>query len=203
MAMENTTNDQYLQSLVDQMRETTKTKQEIINEINTQPTLTGKCILARKYLTPQSTDTEKMCTRDLGIGPPLNETSGDGRKNENNYEIKISIHAKDSKINFVQIRVDHDVQFYIFIAYNMYENVNLGKAHIFKVPSGAVYNMVVRYGGYAHGTNEVNGPITMETLYGRNLEYALRCNPNATSGKSAQLWNELLQYEVEYHADNF
>ncbi len=201
--MENTTNEQYLRSLVDEMRAPIKTIQEIMDEINMQLMLTGKCILARKYLTPQSTHTERMCREDLGIGPPLNETSGDGRKNGINYEIKISIHAKNSRINFVQIRVDHDVQFYIFIAYNMYANVNLGKAHIFKVPSEAVYNMVVKYGGYAHGTIEMNGPITMETLRGHNLEYALRCNPNATSGKSAKLWNELLQYEVEYHADNF
>ena len=201
--MENTTNEQYLQSLVDEMRAPIKTIQEIMDEINTQPTLTGKCILARKYLTPQSIHTERMCREDLGIGPPLNETSGDGRKNGINYEIKISIHAKNSKINFVQIRVDHDVRFYIFIVYNMYENVNLGKAHIFKVPSNAVYNMVVKYGGYAHGTIEVNGPITMDNLYGSNFEYALRANPNALAGPSAQLWNELLQYEVEYHADNF
>jgi hypothetical protein len=196
-------NNQFLQSLVNEMRRPTKTKQEIINEINSQPTLTGKCILARKYLTPQSTDTEKICKQDLDIGPCLNTTSGDGQKNGINYEIKISIHAKNSQVNFVQIRVDHDIQFYILIVYNMYENNHIGKAYIFKVPSENLYHMVVNYGTYAHGTNGVNGPITMDTLYGRNLEYALRCNPNATSGKYAQIWNELLQYEVEYHADNF
>ena len=203
MAMENITNEQYLQSRVDEMRAGVRTIEEIMDEINTQPTFTGKCILARMNLRPQSNNTEIMCKSDLGIGPPLNETSGDGRKNGINYEIKVSIHARNSIINFVQIRPDHDIQFYIFIAYNMYANVNLGKAHIFKVPSEAVYNMVVQYGGYAHGTIEVNGPITMDNLHGSNFEYALRVNPNALAGQSAQLWNELLQYEVEYHADNF
>ena len=193
----------YLKLLVDEMRATTYTKKEIINMINNQSTLTGKCILARKYLSCQSTDTEMITKQDLGIGPKLNAISGDGRKNGINYEIKISIWAKHSNINFVQIRPDHDIQFYILIVYNIYENKNIGAAHIFKVPSGNLYQMIVNYGEYAHGTIQVNGCITIDTIYGRDLEYALRCNPNTTRGKSAKIWNELLQYEVEYHADNF
>ena len=198
-------NNQYLQSIVDEMRENSEITQEnIIDEINAQSTLTGKCILARKYSGPQSTVTEEMCKRDLGIGPPLNETSGDGRKNGINYEIKVSIHAKKSAINFVQIRPQHDVQIYIFVTYNMYENELLGNAHIFTVPSHAVYDMVIKYGGYAHGTKCVNGSITKENFGIDNREYALRCkDPNAKTGKCAQLWNELLNYEVEYHSDKF
>lgn len=178
-------------------------KSHILKKVSQQETLTGKCIMARNYLTPQSTDLEYICRRDLDIGPPVNETSGDGNKNGINYEIKTSIHAKKSKINFVQIRPDHNVDSYIFIAYNMYENDTIGKAHIFKVPSNIVYEMIVNYGGYAHGTCAKLGKITIDNVKGRNCEYALRCNPNAKQGKNFELWNELLKYEVEYKADNF
>jgi len=70
----------------------------------------------------------------------INRTSGDGSKNGNNYEIKISIHSTRSKCNFVQIRPDHDIEYYIFIAYNMYGDLEIGNAHCFKIPSAEVYN---------------------------------------------------------------
>ena len=53
------------------------------------------------------------------------------------------MHAKNSKLNFVQIRPDHNVDYYIFIAYNMYENENIGKGHIFKIPSNNLYELIV------------------------------------------------------------
>ena len=193
-----------LSELVKQMKlRDLKDKNHILEQIQNEKTLTGKCILTRKYLTPQSTDLESICKKDLGIGNALNSTSGDGHKNGINYEIKSSIHANQSKINFVQIRPDHNIDNYIFIAYNMYENEALGNAHIFKIPSHIVYNLIVRFGGYAHGTRDALGEITLDNIRGRNCEYALRCNPNAKKGKCYNLWNEFMKYEVEYDPDNF
>lgn len=124
-----TTSD--LLELVKQMKlRETKDKKHILEKIKNEKTLTGKCILSRRYLTPQSTNLETICKKDLGIGNALNSTSGDGHKNGINYEIKLSIHANKSKINFVQIRPDHDINYYILIAYNMYENDTIGNAHI-------------------------------------------------------------------------
>ena len=178
-------------------------KKIILKEIRNEKSLTKKCIYTRRYLTPQSTDFENICKKDLGIKNALNSTSGDGHKNGINYELKASIHARESKINFVQIRPDHNIDIYIFIAYNMYENETLGKAHIFKIPSHIVYDLVVRFGGYAHGTCASLGRITSDNIKGRNCEYALRCDPNAKKGKSFELWNEFMKYEVEYDPDNF
>jgi hypothetical protein len=193
-----------LSELVKQMklRETTE-KKHILEQFKNEKTLLGKCILGRAYLTPQSTDLETICKKDLGIDNALNPTSGDGHKNGINYEIKASIHAKKSKINFVQIRPDHDIQSYIFIAYNMYENDTDGNAHIFKIPSHIVYDLIIGFGGYAHGTCAVLGKITSDNIKGRNCEYSLRCNPNAKKGKHFELWNEFMKYEVEYDPDNF
>lgn len=193
-----------LYEIVQQMKSReTNDKKHILRKIREEITLTGKCILARHYLSPQSTDLETVIKKDLNIGNPLNSTSGDGHKNGTNYEIKASIHANKSNINFVQIRPDHDIQCYILIAYNMYENDTIGNAHIFKIPSYKVYELIVQFGGYAHGTCDVLGKITLDNIRGRNCEYALRCDPNAKKGKSFELWNELKNYEVEYKPNNF
>jgi len=193
-----------LHEIVKQMKlRETKDKKHILEQIESEKTLTGKCVLGRKYLSPQSTDLETLCKKDLNIGKSLNSTTGDGHKNGINYEIKASIHAKSSKLNFVQIRPDHNIDYYIFIAYNMYENDTIGKGYIFKIPSQNIYDIVVHYGGYAHGTCAKLGKITQANIKGRNCEYALRCDPNAKTGKNFELWNEFMKYEVEYDADNF
>ena len=200
----NTLNEDELFKQVYEMRvKDTKNKADILQKVLSQNTLTGKCIMARSYLAPQSSDLENIYKNDLKIGKPLNNTSGDGHKNGINYEIKSSVHAKKSKLNFLQIRPDHNVDYYIFIAYNMYENDNIGKAHIFKIPSNNLYDLIVNYGGYAHGTCDKLDNITIDNIKGRNCEYALRCNPNAKKGRNLKLWNEFIKYEVEYNADNF
>lgn len=200
----NTSLNDALATIVSEMRmEDEKNKQVILQKITSQPTLTGKCIMARNNLTPQSTEMENICKQDLKIENPIDEVSGDGRKNGKNYEIKISIHARRSKLNFVQIRPDHNVDYYIFIAYNMYENDSIGQAYIFKISSNNVYDLVIRYGGYAHGTCSVLGKITLDNIKGRNCEYALRCDPNSKKGKNLALWDELKKYEVAYDAANF
>ena len=176
---------------------------DIITKINQQPTLTTKCIIARSELSPQSNTIETICKKDLCIGNPVNETSGDGCKNGINYEIKASLHAKKSKFNFVQIRPDHNIHYYILISYDMFKDDNLGKAYIFKVPSEDMYKLVVKYGGYAHGTIKELGNITFENMKGRGCEYALRGIPNAKKGKQLEIWTELLKYEVSYDAKNF
>lgn len=194
----------HLITLVNEMKKTDqrRTKTEIFSQINAENTLTGKCILARMYLTPQSTEMETICRNDLRIDKPETKTSGDGYKNGIHYEIKISLHAKNSKINFVQIRPDHQVEFYILIAYNMYENCTIGKAYIFKIPSDVLYKLIVDYGGYAHGTRSKLGKITYESMIGRGCEYALRCNPNAQNGNCV-IWKHLLKYEVPYDPSFF
>ena len=193
-----------LKTLVHDMK--IKDKQDknyLINQIKNQTTLTAKCVLARNYLSPQSTELEAICKQDLKISEPLNETSGDGRKNGIHYEIKTSVHANKSRINFVQIRPDHDIHYYIFIAYNMYTDDEVGKGYIFKIPANDVYDLVTRFGGYAHGTKRILGEIAIDNMTGRNCEYYLRCDPNAKKGKSYDLWQEFMKYEVDYNTENF
>ena len=192
-------------ALVNEMKmKENKEKNIIFEKINEQATLTGKCVIARYLISPQSTYMETIVKEDLKISKSVNETSGDGCKNGINYEIKVSLHAKNSKFNFVQIRPDHSIDFYILIGYNMYdETCSVGKAYILKIPSNDMYNLVVEYGGYAHGTCEKLGNITINNIKGRNCEYALRCDPNNKNGKNYELWKKLMNYEVSYNDENF
>ena len=184
-------------------KEKESNKKHNIAKINNEETLTGKCIMARLLLSPQSTVMESIIRNDLNIEGPENETSGDGHKDGVNYEIKVSLHAKGGKINFVQIRPDHNIGAYILMSYNMYENEKIGMAHIFNVPADKLYKLVADYGGYAHGTLSKLGKITSENIKGRGCEYALRCNPNKGKGKNFELWQELLKHQVSYDAENF
>lgn len=143
-------------------------KKNILKQIENEKTLTGKCVLARNYLNPQSTDIETIYRKDLKIVKSLNSRTGNGYKNGIYYEIKSSIHAKKSKLNFVQIRPDRYIDYYILIGYNMYKNNNIGKSYIFKIPSQIMYNLIIDYGSYAHGTCEKLGKITKDNIKGWN-----------------------------------
>ena len=203
---EHSDNDQELNMICNDLREKDQINtKSIFEKITKQTTLTAQCLMVRKYLAPQSTMFETICKKHLKIDKKVDETSGDGCKDGITYEIKVSVHANKSKLNFVQLRPDHNVDYYIFIAYNMYEKgTSIGKAYILKIPSDVVYDLVIKYGGYAHGTVELLGKITKDNLKGRNAEFALRCQPNAKKGsKDHKLWNELKKYEVTYDAENF
>lgn len=178
-------------------------KENIIQKIQQEKSFTIKCIYARKYLPPQSINMELIIKNDLKIHNSYNKISGDGHKNGINYEIKYSGHAKYCKLNIVQIRPDHNIDYYILCYYNMYYDQIMGKGFIFKIPVNKIYELIIKYGGYAHGTIKKLGRINTMNIKGRNCEYAIRCNPNKKYGKNYELWNELLKYEVEYHPDNF
>jgi hypothetical protein len=115
-----------LENLVAKMR-IKSDNQKMIEKIQKCESLTDKCILAREYLAPQSTHIEKIIKNDLHIDNPKGKLDGDGCKNGINYEIKVSIHSKNSKANFVQIRPDHNVDCYILIFYDLQEDI-LGKS---------------------------------------------------------------------------
>ena len=191
------------QAIVASMRSELQAKKLLQSHLQTATSLVEKFILLRRAVNPQSTVPEAMIMSDLKIGRPLNETSGDGHKNGKNYELKFSLHTKDGGFNFVQIRPDHTVDYYLVGGYNLFEG-EIGKAYICKVPAEKIYELLPEYGGYAHGTISKLGKITCDNIKGRGCEFALRPNANAADGtKKKRLWNELMKYEVEYLPENF
>jgi len=176
---------------------------DLENQLKQSNLLVEKFWYLRCAVNPQSTKTESVIMKDLDIEPPLDETSGDGQKNGINYELKFSIHTKNGGFNFVQIRPDHKIDYYLVGGYNLFEG-EIGRAYICRVPADVIYDMLPEYGGYSHGTKTVHGEITRDNIKGRNCEYSLRPNPNANEGtKAKKLWNELMKYEVEYLPENF
>lgn len=164
-----------------------------------------KCLIFRKFTSPQSTDAEKLIRHDLKIDRPLNNTSGDGIKNKVRYEIKVSIHDKKCNVNIRQIRPHHTVDFYIIVAFNLFVGEK-GEAYILKIPAVEMYKLIADYGGYTHGTVDKNGAVTLKSiLNNKNLfEYSLSPEPNATKGtKANRLWQEFLKYRVEYKEEEF
>ena len=120
---------------------------------------------------------------------------GDYNKNNNNYEIKISICCKKyKKFNYVQIRPSHNCQFYILIAYYLsINNVNNGgELYIFNIPNDELKQIIFKYGNYAHGTKLKLGDITIEALndLNNNKEYSIRPTINSNC------WNELIKFQI-------
>ena len=95
-------------------------------------------------------------------------------------------------MNFVQIRPDHNIDYYIFLAYDLFEG-EVGEIYWLLCKAEELYQLIPEYGGYAHGTIKQLGKITPENIYGRNCEYALRPNPQARPGtKPRKLWEIML-----------
>lgn len=124
------------------------------------------------------------------------ECKGDLQYQNFNYEIKISNGGKNNnKFNFVQIRVNHHFDFYLLMAYYIHdENIeNLGELFIFQITKEHIKQLILNFGGYAHGTVTKLGNITIEDLNKdeNDKEYALRPKFND------KCWIELLKYRVD------
>lgn len=123
------------------------------------------------------------------------DCTGDCFKDGKNSEVKVSLGgARHKKFNFVQIRPLHDCDTYILTAYHLsHENIESeGELYIFKVPKNDIKNIVISYGGYAHGTIKEHGIITTESLNDENKikEFALRPTINDNC------WKELMNFRV-------
>jgi len=123
------------------------------------------------------------------------DCTGDCFKDGKNSEVKVSLGgARHKKFNFVQIRPSHDCDTYILTAYHLsHENIESeGELYIFKVPKKDIKNIVISYGGYAHGTIKEHGKITADSLNDENKikEFALRPTINDNC------WKELMKFRV-------
>lgn len=101
---------------------------------------------------------------------------GDAKKHDLYYEIKTSLGGKfHNKFNYVQLRLNHKIDYYIFLAYYLDKNnVNTcGELFIFKLNKIQLESIISKYGTLAHGTKKENKD---ENLY---KEFALRLKYNS------------------------
>lgn len=62
-----------------------------------------------------------------------------------------------------------------YVVYNVHEG-DIGKIYWLLCKAEQLYSLLPKFGGYAHGTIEKLGKISLDNLYRRNCEYALRPN---------------------------
>lgn len=123
---------------------------------------------------------------------------GDLQHNETNYEVKVSTGGKENNaFNYVQLRINHSCS-YILTAYYIDETNldDLGELFVFKLNKNDIKPIILKYGGYAHGTIKKLGPITMEDLENElnDKEYAIR------SKYGDKCWCELLAFRIDEFA---
>lgn len=120
--------------------------------------------------------------------------NGDLKCNNTNIEIKASNGGKENnKFNYVQLRMNHNCEYILTAYYIDYSNLdNLGELFIFKLNKENIKPIILKYGGYAHGTIGDLGEITIEDLDDNynSKEYALRPK------YGDKCWLELLNYRI-------
>lgn len=133
------------------------------------------------------------------------DCTGDCKVNDANTEIKVSLGGQThNKFNYVQIRVHHNVSYYLLTAFSLSaENVeNQGELFLYWIDHGAMMTLLLNHGMYAHGTKKNNGPIDAESLSDTNntKEYALRTKVGD------MCWNTLQAFRITerelYHLAN-
>ena len=105
----------------------------------------------------------------------------------------MSLGDKKGQLNFVQLRPDHKIDYYIFLCYDLFYG-KIGKIYWFFLKSDDLYELIPKYGGYSHGTISVLGKINCDNIHGRHCEYSLRPNPTKRKAcKSRKLWDLLVE----------
>lgn len=119
---------------------------------------------------------------------------GDCSFRNKNIEIKTSLGGnKNIQFNYVQLRLDHKIDYYLLTAYYLTKLnvVKEGELFIFMVPKESLKKIVLLYGQYAHGTIKSHGDITKHSMNKKDIEYAIRPVYND------ECWKSLLPYRIK------
>jgi hypothetical protein len=172
---------------------------DYLDLINKESCILRKCILCKKYLSSNTWSLllEKYIKNLFNLKDPESRISGDAKSSLGlNIEIKVSLGDSQSNLNFVQLRPDHHLDYYLLLAFNVHESSH-GKLYWMLCDPERLYKLLPEYGNYAHGTTRILGKITEENVYDRNCEFSLRPNPLKEDHiKSKKLWKELLKFQV-------
>lgn len=178
----------YLQKLVKKLREGIDNLPDINSDVLT--VCIESCFLSSQKRSPFL---EKYIKNKFKIKPPKNSTSGDGvSKKGYNVEIKVSLGG--GAYNFVQIRPDHDIDFYLFLCYD-YNIGKTGEISWFLIPEKKMTELILFTKCYAHGTIAKLGKICRKNIKGHNNEYAIRIS-SKTKGKSKEVWKKLQEFST-------
>lgn len=120
---------------------------------------------------------------------------GDLKFNEKNIEIKVSNGGKEhNRFNYVQLRMNHICEYILTAYYLNDENIyNMGELYIFRLNKEAIKDLIIKYGGYAHGTKQKLGNINKQDLDDEtnDKEYAIRTK------YGDRCWRELMNFRID------
>jgi len=188
----------YYNNIVKKMRVNTR---KYIQQCNIEQNPLKKSIICKHYLNSVewSFIMEKYLKNKFSLINSYTHNSGDGiTQNGKNIEIKVSLGDAKGKFNFVNLRPYHNIDYYLFMCYNLYEK-KYGKVYIFICKSSKIYSLLPKYGEYAQGNITTLGPITKQSIIKNKkkyITYVLRPNPNQINTKSKELWDKLIKYSI-------
>jgi len=177
-------------------RSTTNHEQEILKEI-TLKNAHIYCVINSVSAQQYGPLLEKYIRiKNKFVKNTASDCNGDCSKNNKNAEVKASLGgAKHNKFNWVQLRVSHDIQYYILTAYHLSsKNVEIGgDLYVFSIPKDDMIPLITKYGGYAHGTNKEHGAITIADLKDEKnkKEYAMR------PSYGDKCWLDIMKFRVD------
>ena len=154
------------------------------------------CKLCKNTMSSQSwgSKIEKYIMKKFNIKKKKDNVSGDGVSQKNlNIEIKVSLGDENGGFNFVQIRPNHNIDFYLFLCYVVSDNES-SYIQWFLCDAKELYKIIAKYGSYAHGTVKKNGKIKYPDMCKTTFEYCLRPNPkNKKKTQKRILWDIMVK----------
>ena len=178
---------------IDDMRlfliENKQKRNSIKEKIYNTKTFRDACILSKYHLTPQSYG--EVLNSWLRTHYKFQKISASEKQGDDlihgsfKTEVKVSIADDGKKANFVQIRLTHEVDFYLLVVYDLVKD----DIYYFLVNKEHMKDLIVKYGALAHGTKGEKGAIT-KNLDNPDIEHALRPTINSA------LWNDLKKFAI-------
>ncbi len=167
--------------------------EDVLSICSKEIDIVKKCALCRYYLSSQkwSILLEHYIKNIFDLNDRISNLHGDASISNKSIEIKVSLGTGDSKrysFNYVQLRPSHNIDMYIFVAYNLYYG-ECGKVHFFLINKSDMENLICEFGTYAHGSKKELGKITSHSIIADKREYALRPKLND------KLWARLMLYD--------
>ena len=186
-------------SKTDEMLEALRADQtDITQEILGCTSARDVCIMSKFYLSAQKYGfvIEEWIKNYLNLGAKKDSVSGDASVGNRSYEIKASISDAKGGFNYVQLRPSHNIDGYIILNYSIIEDEVIW----LYVPHHKMIDLILTWGGYAHGTVKANGPITLDSIQQNTLEYAIRPNMHKPTTKAGKCWADLETHRVDEDA---
>ncbi len=158
-------------------------KYNIINETNSR----NAFIVAKTQLSPQQYGCalESHLKNKFGWSDQADNKSGDATTPKGSkIEIKVSVEDAKGGFNYVQIRPNHSVDYYVLANYSILTD----EVIFLRCPKEEFISIVVKHGQLAHGTKDADFDYK---------EFAYRPKMHGKEGsKGRQLWDAIATWKV-------